>query len=232
MPMSTMKQELAQGQVMIGTMIVQAREPSVIQLFATYGLDFVFIDMEHGSYNLETAADLIHVARLAGITPLVRVGDMQYTLYSRILDAGAQGIMTPRVESVEQVRQIVRYARYPPLGERGFSRLAARRGGERTRRGSGGARPVGGGFRRRRPGRVAIRAVRRHRGGDHQDDEQGDVVAHRSRVFPFSSCCSAALRFAEALAQNDAGGRVIPRHRACATVAQASDRPRKTAPGP
>ena len=119
------KEALRQGQVVIGTMIVQARAPAFIQLFAQFGLQYVFLDMEHGPYNLETASDLILTARLAGITPLVRVGETQYTLYSRLLDAGAQGIMTPRVESVEQVHSILRYTKYPPRGERGLSRLAS-----------------------------------------------------------------------------------------------------------
>ncbi len=120
-----LKQALTEGRVVIGTMLVQVRTPAIIQLLAEYGLDYVFLDMEHGSYTLETAADLIQVARLAGITPLVRVGETQYHLYARILDAGAQGIMTPRVESVEQVKSIIRYTKYPPLGQRGFSRLSA-----------------------------------------------------------------------------------------------------------
>jgi 4-hydroxy-2-oxoheptanedioate aldolase len=119
------KQALKEGRVVIGTMIVQVRAPTIIQLFAEYGLEYVFIDMEHGSYNLETTADLIQVARLAGIVPMVRVSETQYHLYTRLLDAGAQGIMTPRVETVEQVQQIMRYTKYPPKGERGFSRLAA-----------------------------------------------------------------------------------------------------------
>jgi 2-keto-3-deoxy-L-rhamnonate aldolase RhmA len=118
------KQALSEGRAVIGTMIVQARAPAFIQLFAEYGLDFVFIDMEHGSYSLETAANLVQVARLSGITPLVRVCETGYQWYARLLDAGAQGIMTPRVESPQQVREIVRYTKYPPLGQRGFSRLA------------------------------------------------------------------------------------------------------------
>ena len=120
-----LKEALSKGQVVIGTMIVQVREPAIIQLLAEFGLDYLFIDMEHGPYSIETAADLILTARLAGITPLVRVGETQYHLYSRILDAGAQGIMTPRTETVEQVREIIQYTKYPPVGVRGFSRLAA-----------------------------------------------------------------------------------------------------------
>lgn len=119
------KQALCSGRAVIGTMIVQVRAPGLIQLFAEFGLDYFFIDMEHGPYNLETASDLIQTARLAGIAPLVRIGETQYTLYSRLLDAGALGIMTPRVQSLEQVRKVVQYTKYPPMGERGFSRLAA-----------------------------------------------------------------------------------------------------------
>jgi 2-keto-3-deoxy-L-rhamnonate aldolase RhmA len=119
------KKIIQEGRLAVGTMIVQVREAAIIQLFAQYGLDFVFIDMEHGPYSLETAADLIQVARLAGVVPLVRVGETRYHQYSAILDAGALGIMTPRVESVEQIRAINRFMKYPPEGERGFSRLAA-----------------------------------------------------------------------------------------------------------
>lgn len=109
------KDVLSKGQVVVGTMIVQVRDPAIVQLLAEFGLEYLFIDMEHGSYSIETAADLIQVARLSGITPLVRAGETQYHLYARMLDAGAMGIMTPRVETVEQVRQIMRYTNYPPM---------------------------------------------------------------------------------------------------------------------
>jgi len=121
----TIKEKLLVGQPVIGSMIVQVRTPAIVQLFAEYGLDFIVIDMEHGPYNVETVADLIQTARLAGIAPLVRVGEVHYHLYSLALDMGAQGIISPRIENVEQVRSINRFMHYPPAGERGFSRLAA-----------------------------------------------------------------------------------------------------------
>lgn len=124
-PPNPIQQALKSGKPVLGTMIVQLRAPAFIQLFASYGLDFFIMDMEHGSYSFETAADLIQVARLAGITPLVRVNEPHYHLISRLLDAGAQGIMTPRVESVEKVHRLLAASHYPPQGERGFSRLAA-----------------------------------------------------------------------------------------------------------
>ncbi len=125
LPPNPIQQALQSGKPVIGTMFVQERAPAMVQLLANFGLDYFFLDMEHGSYSMETAADLIQVARLSGITPLVRVNEPHYHLVSRLLDAGAQGIMTPRVETVDKVQRLLRATHYPPQGERGFSRLAA-----------------------------------------------------------------------------------------------------------
>ena len=54
--------------------------------------------MEHGSYDLETVQDMIRSSADAGITPIVRVGELLYSLVARLLDSGAQGIVLPRVE--------------------------------------------------------------------------------------------------------------------------------------
>lgn len=115
------KRKLAAGEAVFGTMISDLRSPTVIQMLAYAGYDFVFIDMEHGPYNMETAADLIRVARLSGIAPFVRVPDLAYPFLARALDAGAQGLMIPRVETREQVEHIVDCMRYPPVGSRGCS---------------------------------------------------------------------------------------------------------------
>jgi len=101
----------------------EMRSSAIAQLMATAGFDFVFFDMEHGSHNMETVADLIKVARLSDLTPLVRVPDDQYHLIARVLDAGAQGIMVPRVETRAQVEKIVQCAKFPPQGRRGCSVL-------------------------------------------------------------------------------------------------------------
>ena len=112
---------LAQGKAAYGTMIQEVRNPSVAQIMAQAGCDFLFFDCEHGPFSLETVADLVRVARLSGVTPLVRVPDAQYHLIARTLDLGAQGFMVPRVETRAQVEYIVESALYPPLGKRGCS---------------------------------------------------------------------------------------------------------------
>jgi len=117
---SKVKQALKEGKVVIGTMITEFRTPEIIRMMAAAGFDFVFVDTEHSPYSLETVIDMIRVAKCLDIDVLVRVPDAEYHLIARTLDAGAQGIMVPRVESVEQVKRIVDAVKYPPLGRRGF----------------------------------------------------------------------------------------------------------------
>jgi 2-keto-3-deoxy-L-rhamnonate aldolase RhmA len=112
---------LASGESVCGTIIQEFRSPAIAQLMALAGCDFVFFDMEHGPYNLETVADMVRATRLVNLTPLVRVPSDEYHVLVRPLEAGAQGIMVPRVESKDQVERIISQTMYPPLGSRGCS---------------------------------------------------------------------------------------------------------------
>ena len=115
-----LRKRVLAGECVYGTMIRQARDPGAPSIFAAAGYDFVFIDMEHGNYNMETAADLIRGAKSAGIATIVRVPRLETFFISRILDAGAEGIMIPMSSTKEQAEEIIRYSKYPPLGHRGF----------------------------------------------------------------------------------------------------------------
>jgi 2-dehydro-3-deoxyglucarate aldolase/4-hydroxy-2-oxoheptanedioate aldolase len=118
---NALRKILDQGETAYGTMIIEVRTPTVVQIMALAGCDFLFFDMEHGPFNLETVADLVRVTRLSGLTPLVRVPDAQYHLLCRPFDLGAQGIMIPRVETKAQVEFIVECTMFPPQGRRGCS---------------------------------------------------------------------------------------------------------------
>lgn len=117
------KRALKRGEAVFGTMIGDIRMPAIGNILAEMGFDFMFIDMEHGPYTIEQVDDFARVARLSGIAPLVRVPDAEYFLMSRPLDAGAQGLMIPRIKSRAQVEFIVQSTKYPPMGERGCSIL-------------------------------------------------------------------------------------------------------------
>lgn len=113
------KRALQSGEMVFGTMLQEMRTPCVAQVLAAAGLDFIMMDLEHGSFSLETVADVGQVARLAGIVPLARVPDYDYPWLARPLDAGIMGLMVPRIESRAQVEAVVQSIKYPPAGRRG-----------------------------------------------------------------------------------------------------------------
>jgi 2-keto-3-deoxy-L-rhamnonate aldolase RhmA len=118
---NTLRRVLASGGLAVGTMITDSRSPAIAAVLANAGFDFFILDTEHGSFSMETVADLMLMSRLAGITPIVRVPDGDYPWIARTLDAGALGIMVPRVRTLEQVQRAAQTMRYPPLGQRGMS---------------------------------------------------------------------------------------------------------------
>jgi 2-keto-3-deoxy-L-rhamnonate aldolase RhmA len=120
MKINTTRERLQRGETVYGCGLQVYRAPEIPRAFAAAGFDYVFIDMEHGSFNLETAHDMIISSKLAGITPIVRVGEVNYTLCARLLDQGAQGIILPRVEDPAILAEALSWLRFPPLGKRGF----------------------------------------------------------------------------------------------------------------
>src|SRR5262245_52669851 len=92
------RERLSRGETVFGCGLQVYRSMEIPRTFAAAGFDYVFIDMEHGSYDLETVHDFIVASNGAGITPIVRVAELLYSLIARLLDAGAQGIILPRVE--------------------------------------------------------------------------------------------------------------------------------------
>jgi len=117
---NAVKEALQAGKVQFGAGFWQLRSPEVARIYAAAGIHWTFIDTEHGGFNLETVQDICRVANLAGLCPLVRVGDLQYTLVARALDCGAQGIVFPRVESPEVLATAISWTKFPPLGVRGY----------------------------------------------------------------------------------------------------------------
>lgn len=115
---------LREGHPVFGCAIQQYRSAEIPRAFAAAGFDYVFIDGEHSGFGLETIQNMINSAVQSNITPIVRVADLQYSLVARCLDLGAQGIILPRVESVESLAQAISWTRFPPLGKRGFGVMA------------------------------------------------------------------------------------------------------------
>jgi 2-keto-3-deoxy-L-rhamnonate aldolase RhmA len=112
------RERLAAGQLAVGMGLRQARTVDIGRVLAACGFDFAFIDMEHNSMGIDTAAQIAVACHDAGVTPLVRVPGYEHYLATRLLDAGAMGIVFPHVDSAEQARALVDGCKYPPVGHR------------------------------------------------------------------------------------------------------------------
>lgn len=121
MRMNNVKQALNSGKVQIGTWITTLRTPQITQMFATAGFDFIYIDMEHSAFSIETVGDLCYAALAANLVPIVRPPAKEPHLLSRPLDAGAMGLLIPHVDTKEEAEAVISAIKYPPMGRRGMN---------------------------------------------------------------------------------------------------------------
>jgi 4-hydroxy-2-oxoheptanedioate aldolase len=92
--------------------------PMVSRYLAQMGWDWIILDMQHGPMSAENAYECIHTIRAAGSKPLVRVPIGGYSDIQKHLDLGAQGIVVPMVNSLDEAKNAVMAAKYPTLGGR------------------------------------------------------------------------------------------------------------------
>ena len=117
---NAVRAKLKRGESVYGMFVTEFDSPAIPVILADAGLDFFVLDMEHGAYNLTSALRILVTARQTKITPLVRVPDGLYHVIAPALDAGAQGIIVPRVETRQVAELSISAMRYPPLGVRGI----------------------------------------------------------------------------------------------------------------
>lgn len=127
-----LKEKLSKREQTVGTNIVLTNSPAMLELINEDYLDWVLFDMEHGIFNNENIISLLQTARLIGLPSFVRVPECTYHYVSRCLDLGADGVMLPRVETLDQVRLAVESMRFPPIGKKGRGGYRQIREGETT----------------------------------------------------------------------------------------------------
>ncbi len=120
MKKSYIKQKMYDGNICLGTWVFLP-SPDVVEIIGLSGLDFIVIDMEHSPITYQNAASMIISAEKTGLTPYVRIPELNGSNILRTLDTGAHGIQIPHVENKMDVKTIIKHSKYYPLGERGMA---------------------------------------------------------------------------------------------------------------
>jgi 4-hydroxy-2-oxoheptanedioate aldolase len=115
-----LRARLATGQATLGT-FVGAASPVTAEACAAAGVDWLVLDLEHGSGGEEQVRDVVPAAGAYGVPTVVRVESAARIRIGRVLDLGAAGVMLPRMDTAAEVAEAVRHLRYPPAGDRGVA---------------------------------------------------------------------------------------------------------------
>jgi 4-hydroxy-2-oxoheptanedioate aldolase len=115
------RERLDTGELALGVGLRQARTVDTAAIMKACGYDWLFLDLEHNSMDLDTAVQISVAALAAGIAPIARVPAGQHWLATRILDGGGLGIVMPHVDTVAEAREITDRLRYPPRGHRSIA---------------------------------------------------------------------------------------------------------------
>ncbi|MFA6547750.1 MAG: aldolase/citrate lyase family protein [Candidatus Magasanikbacteria bacterium] len=115
-----LKEKLAQGKNILGTWC-ELPSPEVVNVISKAGLDFVIIDMEHGSMSFERAGQMVMAAQVEGCCPLIRVSRNDESDILRALEIGSSGILVPHISSVAERKKVVHCAKFAPIGNRSFN---------------------------------------------------------------------------------------------------------------
>ena len=110
---------LIENELTIGTW-VQIGHPAIAEIFANVGYDWICVDLEHGSIDIESLTNIIRAIEISNTVPVVRLPLNDPIWIRRCLDAGAMGLIIPMVNSAQEIESAIRYAKYPPRGERGY----------------------------------------------------------------------------------------------------------------
>lgn len=111
------KARLAAGERLYGTMITLPT-PATAEILANVGFDWLFIDGEHGPLGTTEILSILQTVS-DKVACIVRVPEAAEVPIKKVLDLGAAGIIVPQINTAEQVEEVVRWAKYSPIGSRG-----------------------------------------------------------------------------------------------------------------
>ncbi len=115
---NNVKEKLERDEVVASMTVRLVRNVEIARIARTAGFDTLYVDVEHSSFSLETTGQICMAALEVGIAPFVRVPANTPDYVSRVLEGGALGVIAPHLQSAAEAKQVVRAAKFHPLGER------------------------------------------------------------------------------------------------------------------
>ncbi|WP_177231405.1 HpcH/HpaI aldolase family protein [Amycolatopsis saalfeldensis] len=119
---------LRAGELTLMLGIRGSRTTEIVHIARSTGHHAIMVDLEHSTMPTDVAAMLCAAADGFGLTPFVRVPEREYGMIGRLLDGGAHGIIAPRIETVDEARQVARACRFAPRGQRSQTAMAPQLG--------------------------------------------------------------------------------------------------------
>ncbi len=111
--------------IKIGTMLSEISFTNMPLLFKNAGFDFFIVDNEHGGFDYRELSQIIMMSALCGLKVIVRISDNSRKDITKIADMGANGFLLPMTNSISDIKEVVKYAKYTPVGCRGISTTRA-----------------------------------------------------------------------------------------------------------
>ncbi len=130
MTIAALKEKLEKREKLYSTMLCHIGYTGLPALYKANGLDFLVMDLEHGSFYPENIGDFTQMCHKEELPVIVRVQDCEYHCISKPIDMGADGVLIPRTESMEQVETAISSMRFYPYGKKGVGGRALLRAGE------------------------------------------------------------------------------------------------------
>ena len=127
-----LKEKLRNGELTIGSWITIGSS-AIAEIFANSGFDWLVVDLEHTTLSLDQAGEIIRTIDLSGLPALVRLTDNDSNQIKRVMDAGANGIVVPMVNSIDDAKSAISATRYAPIGHRGVGLARAQLYGDSFR---------------------------------------------------------------------------------------------------
>jgi 4-hydroxy-2-oxoheptanedioate aldolase len=114
-----LKKKLIGREPVLATSVSNINWSGIIQRIAKYGFDFLIFDIEHGTLSIEGVEEMLRICRLVDLPSIIRIPDAIPHFISKSIDMGADGILVPRTERIEQVETAVSFLRFSPKGKKG-----------------------------------------------------------------------------------------------------------------